>query len=84
MKTAFLLMAQYERPVLKLDDICEEYFGLSPAEARRRANLNTLPVPTMRLAESQKAPVMVHIDDLAQFIDKQRQSAKESWERSQL
>jgi len=27
MKTSLLLMAQFEKPIVRLDDICEEYFS---------------------------------------------------------
>lgn len=84
MNTAFLLMAQYERTALPLNEISEEYFGLSPEEANRRAKLNRLPVPTFQLVQSQKSPRLVHIEDLAKHIDTQRSEARTSWEKSQI
>lgn len=84
MNTTLLLMAQFEKTVIPLDAICEQYFSLSPAKARRLAGLNQLPVPTFRLNNSQKAPVCVHVDDLARHIDRQREVARDCWERSQM
>ncbi|KZE25333.1 pyocin activator PrtN family protein [Crenobacter luteus] len=83
MKTIFMLLAQYESPVVKLSDICS-FFGLSENTANERASLNRLPIPTFRLEKSQKAPRMVHLQDLADFIDRQRKEATKQWERSQI
>ncbi|MCG8991781.1 pyocin activator PrtN family protein [Laribacter hongkongensis] len=84
MNTTFILLAKHETPLIKLEDICEDYFGLSKGEARKRANLNTLPIPTVRMADSNKSPILVHVDDLAKHIDEQRRRATEQWARSQI
>ncbi|AUX95468.1 pyocin activator protein PrtN [Mixta gaviniae] len=60
--------------------MCEKYFGMKPATAEKKAWLNQLPVPTFRAGESQKAPRMIHIADLAEYIDKQRKESKEQFE----
>lgn len=83
MDTTLLLMAQYKQAVIPLKDICEKYFGLSYEKARREASLNQLPVPTVRLADSQKAPLGVRVQDLAELIDQRATVAKQQWERSQ-
>jgi hypothetical protein len=77
-----MLLAQFESPVVKLEDVCNDYFGLTRHEANRKAALNKLPVPTFRLSSSQRAPRMVHLQDLADFIDMQRKNAITSWGRS--
>lgn len=41
---------------VKLDDISREYFGLGKSSALTKARLGTLPVPAVRLTDSQKAP----------------------------
>lgn len=82
MNTAFALLARYESPAVKLDDICEEFFGLDKEKAYAKANLNELPVPTFRARDSQKAPRMVHVDDLARLLDQRRVEARQEWERS--
>jgi len=79
MKTVMLLMAQYEKPVIPLKEICTEYFGLAPATAAQKAVSATLPIPSIRLGNSQKSPWMVHIEDLAEFIDDKRREATEDW-----
>lgn len=76
MNTMFLLMAEYETATVPLSQVCEKYFGLKSATAERKAADNKLPLPTFRTADSQKAPRMVHISDLAEFIDQQRAQSK--------
>lgn len=77
MNTMFLLMAEYETATVPLSQVCEKYFGMKSATAERKASENKLPVPTFRTAESQKAPRMVHIADLADYIDEQRKASRE-------
>ena len=78
MKTSLLLMAQFEKPVVKLEDICEEYFSCKRHTAISKAKAGTLPVPAFRCG-SNKGVWMVHITDLAIMIDKQREEAKKDW-----
>lgn len=82
MNTAMLLAARFESPVVLLESVAEEFFGLCPAKARRRAFDCTLPVPAFRLGESQKAPWQIHVDDLAKHIDEQRKAAHRMWANS--
>ncbi len=84
MKTSFLLLAQYEKPLIPLKDISEEYFGCAPGTAQKKASSGNLPLPIVRLSESQKSPLFVHINDLAEFIDKQTEKAREEWESVNL
>lgn len=81
MKTIMLLMAQYEKPMIPLKEICADYFGMAPVTAAQRATAGNLPVPAMRMGKSQKCPWFVHIHDLAQFIDDQRAQAVEEWQQ---
>ncbi|WP_024557629.1 pyocin activator PrtN family protein [Franconibacter pulveris 1160] len=71
MNTMFLLMAEYGSVTVPLSQVCEKYFGLKPPTAEKRAAMGELPIPTFRAAESQKAPRMIHIQDLANHIDEQ-------------
>ena len=80
MKTMFLLMAQFQKPLIPLKDICEEFFGCKIGTAQKKAVAGTLPVPVMKLGESQKSPLAVHVSDLAEFIDKQAEQAREEWQ----
>lgn len=77
MNTMFLLMAEYETPAVPLSDICEKYLGVKPSTAEKKALLGELSLPTFRLGESQKSPRLVHLQDLAELIDRKRKEAKE-------
>ncbi|MEH6630198.1 MAG: pyocin activator PrtN family protein [Halopseudomonas aestusnigri] len=79
MKTSFYLLAQFEKPIIPLEDISEEYFGCSRSTAIQKAKSGTLPVPAFQCGQSQKSTWMVHINDLATMIDQQREAAKEDW-----
>lgn len=82
MNTAFALLARFESPTVKLEDICEEFFGMGRDKAYQHAALNNLPVPTFRASDSQKAPRLIHVDDLAKWLDEQRATARQEWERA--
>lgn len=82
--TELHLLALFKAPVVRLEDVCEHYFGLSIKTANDRAITNKLPIPAFRLVDSQKAPFMVKISDLAAHIDNAQQLAAELWEKSQV
>lgn len=73
-----------DTPVVRLDEICQEHFGLSKRAAYDCAKLNRLPVPAFRLRDSQKAPFVVSVRDLNEYIENQAAAARAAWERSQL
>lgn len=75
MNTVFLLMAEFETSQIPLSVVAEKFLNLTPSYADRQAALGKLPFPTYR-DNSQKAPRMVHISDLAEWIDKQRELSK--------
>lgn len=79
MNTLFLLMAEHGSAEIPLEKIAP-LFGLSRAEACKRACRQALPVPAYQPG-SQKAPWMVDVRDLAAFIDAQREKARTDWER---
>lgn len=83
-KTEIALLAIYRTPAVRLDDICERYLNMAPRTANERAAMNMLSVPTFRVGTSRKAPRMVHIADLAEFIDAQAGAAKQDWTTSQV
>lgn len=76
MNTVFLLMAEFETSQVPLSVVAEKFLNLTPAYADKKAALCELPFPTYRDDSSQKAPRMVHISDLAEWIDKQRDKSK--------
>ncbi|WP_277973275.1 pyocin activator PrtN family protein [Pantoea agglomerans] len=76
MNTMFLLMAEFGTATIPLADIAERYLGMRPVTADKKAGCGELPIPTFRIGKSQKSPRIVHVSDLAEFIDNQRKAAK--------
>lgn len=82
MKTAFILMAQYERAIVPLDLVCRDYFQhLTPANFARKSLAGEISIPVVQIEGSQKAAKGVHINDLAQWIDDRRAEAVRELER---
>ena len=73
MNTTFLLLAEFDTATIALSDVAERYFGMKPSIAENKAAIGQFPVPTFRASDSQKAPRLIHIQDLAEHLDKQRQ-----------
>ncbi|HCZ8848584.1 TPA: pyocin activator PrtN family protein [Proteus mirabilis] len=81
MNTVFLLMAEYETSQIPLSVVAEKFLSISPSWADKKANLGELPFPTYR--DNQKSGRLVHIVDLAEWIDKKREMAKQEFEHLQ-
>jgi hypothetical protein len=77
MNTLFLLMAQYEgRAVIPLDIVCADYMNLTVEKFKRKCLDGEIDIPIVRLgAESQKAALGIHLRDLANYIDRQREKS---------
>lgn len=76
MNTIFLLMAKHEAPVISAETCCREYFApLTLTVFMRKVNEGTIPLPLIRMEESQKGAKMVHLTDLAAYIDARRAAA---------
>jgi hypothetical protein len=82
--TELRLLAVFKAPAVRLEDVCEHYFGIAIKTANDYATLNKLPIPAFRLVNSQKAPWMVKLSDLAAHIDNAQRLATELWEKSQV
>ncbi|WP_439404725.1 pyocin activator PrtN family protein [Bradyrhizobium sp. DASA03076] len=76
--TVFLLMAQYNgKAVISVEEICRDYFPhLDPAKFVRKAGSGEIVIPLIRMEASQKSAKGVHINDLADYIDKQAAAAR--------
>ena len=77
MKTAMLLMAQYDsRAVIPAELVCRDYFPhLSVDKFIRKVSTGEIPLPLIRVENSQKAAKGVHLQDLADYLDARRQAA---------
>lgn len=77
MNTLFLLMAQYNgQAVIPLQRVCADYMNLTVEKFKQKQMAGEIKIPIVRLgAQSQKAGLGIHLNDLADYIDHQRQSA---------
>jgi len=77
MNTIFLLMAQYDgQAVIPLSRVCTDYMHLTVEKFKLKCLSGEIDIPIVRLgANSQKAALGVHVKDLADYIDRQRDKA---------
>ncbi|PTA49269.1 pyocin activator protein PrtN [Shewanella morhuae] len=72
-----LLLVQFSnRALAPLDEIAESYLGLGLRTAKNRAKAGMLPFPVFKMRNSAKSPFLVHLNDLANYIDKQCKDAR--------
>lgn len=77
MKTTFILLAQYESAVIPVEIVCRDYFQhLTPANFARKSLAGDIPIPVIKIEDSQKATRGVHVADLAKWIDDRRAEAQ--------
>lgn len=78
MKTAFILMAQYDGlAVIPLARVCADYFPhLSPTKMKIKIDRGEIRLPLIVMERSQKSSRGVHITDLADYIDARRSEAQ--------
>ena len=78
MNTLFLLMAQYEgQAVIPLSRVCDDYMHLTVEKFKRKQLDGEIDIPIVRMgANSQKAALGIHLKDLADYIDRQREKAR--------
>lgn len=70
MKTAHILLVQYDRAIIPLEDVRRDYFAAyEPATFMRKLGNGDIPLPVVRLDGSQKGPRGVHINHLAVYLD---------------
>ena len=76
--TVFLLMAQYNgKAVISVEEICRDYFPhLDAAKFVRKVGAGDIAIPMIRMENSQKTAKGVHINDLADYIDRQAAAAR--------
>jgi Pyocin activator protein PrtN len=76
--TLSFLMTQYGGlAVIPLDAICRDYFRhLSVDKFLRKVLAGEISLPIVRIESSQKAAKGVHVADLAEYLDRQREAAR--------
>lgn len=83
MNTNFALLARFGTPAIQLEEVCEEFFGITVKTAKQRIKGQNFPVPTFRLTESERAPVLIQVEDLAKYIDTRYSEALAEWQSVQ-
>ena len=83
MNTQFLLMAQYDgQAIIPVDLICRDYFPhLTMVKFIRKVVDGSLPLPLIRIENSQKSARGVHLQDLAAYIDDRRAEATKDFNK---
>ncbi|MHB1881577.1 MAG: pyocin activator PrtN family protein [Acidithiobacillus sp.] len=76
-------MGEFGCAYIPLELVAERYLGLQRREALTRATRGDLPFPVCRPGASQKSPWMVYIDDLAEWLDHERERATAEWSKRQ-
>lgn len=86
MKTAFVLMAQYDGlAVIPIEIVCRDYFRhLTVEKMLRKVLRGEIALPIVRMESSQKAAKGVHINDLAAYLDKQAEAARRECEQLKI
>lgn len=72
------LIDYIEKELVPLDEVAQKVFSVSPHIARRKAALNSLPVPAFRINGSRKGPLYVRRADLENLLESRYKAAKEA------
>jgi len=77
LNTAFLLMAQYNaRAIIPLEEVCRDYFShLTPEKLLRKVSAGEIQIPIIKIESSQKSVKGIHLNDLAEYLDRRRAEA---------
>jgi hypothetical protein len=77
LRTAFLLMAQYNgKAIIPLEDVCRDYFAhLSREKLVQKVLAGQIDLPIVQIERSQKSAKGVHLEDLADYLDRRRAAA---------
>ncbi len=77
MKTLMMLMLRHDgQAMLPADVVCKEYFApLTLPVFLRKVNAGDIALPLVKMERSQKGARLVHLQDLAEYIDRQRADA---------
>jgi hypothetical protein len=81
LNTAFLLMAQYNgKAIIPLDEVRRDFFShLTLPKFLRKLSSGDIALPLMRIETSQKCAKGIHLQDLADYVDRRRQAAKKEF-----
>lgn len=78
-RTIFMLMAQYDgKPMIPAETACRDFFApLTYQTFLRKVQDGEIALPLVKMERSQKGARMIHLADLAAYIDVRRDAAVE-------
>ncbi|GAC23495.1 hypothetical protein GMES_1196 [Paraglaciecola mesophila KMM 241] len=74
--TTLSLFATFGSAIIPFRDIVDKYLGITYDNALKQVKSGDLPLKIFRITSRQKAPYLVHIDDLSQLIENRRLAAQ--------
>jgi hypothetical protein len=63
------------RPIIPVENVAKDFFGLTTEKFVRKVSAGDIALPLVRMEASQKCAKGVHINDLAEYLDKRRAAA---------
>lgn len=84
MNMTFALLARFNTPTIPLKTICVEFLGITSKTAEQKAKACTLPFPTFKTLKSERAPTMVNVQDLGNYLQKEYEAGRKQWEQVNL
>lgn len=83
-RTEMMLLAIHRDPLIPVVDVAQRYLNYGPDVARRRASKGQLPFPAFQVGSSAKAPFLVRVKDLAEFIDQAAEFGVRAWQHKSV
>lgn len=80
MSTNDYLFMKYRTMTIELMTVVSDYYPhLSKAEALRKANNQEFPFSVFKIDKSKRAPFLVHVNDLADILDRHYSEASKDF-----
>ena len=76
--TTLSLLANFGSVIIPYQDIVDKYFNISFDAAVNQAKAGYISLDIFRLTNRQKAPYLVHVNDLSQLLESKRQDATDN------
>jgi hypothetical protein len=81
MTTMWLLLAQYQgEMMIPVDRVAKDFFGIEDASGMprflRKLESGDIPLPLVRMEQSQKGAKRIDLRDLAAYLDERRAAAQ--------
>ena len=65
------------KAIIPIDDVCRDYFyHLTPTKLVRKISRGDIPLPLVRIEESQRCAKGIHLADLAKYLELPAEAAR--------